>query len=458
MDFILLDILSLELALYVAFLILREAYHAPLAFDKELSLFLAEINISVTFFTEGYKDILRRGFLKEMTAVCKHMTLIAMVIILLLFFLHNNQKYFRQLLFMMIPLSILLMYLTRIALKTYLKKRYLTEKHATNVMVVGSKLQAEMMLGALQVPSVSIFRVVGVAVLDQDMKGKRLRGIPVSTNGEELIQYICSEVIDEVFISYPEDAEKEMEIIEKLVEVGIAAHLFVKNQVGALSHFEVETISGMRVMTCSSKPVSTMGIFVKRILDIVGGLVGLLLAFLIGLVVAPVIYAKSPGPVLFTQLRVGKNGRFFKLYKFRSMYMDAEERKKELMAQNSMQGHMFKLENDPRIIRGIGEFIRRTSLDEFPQFYNVLKGDMSLVGTRPPTVDEFEKYELHHKKRLCMSPGITGLWQVSGRNKITDFEEVVCLDASYIDNWSLELDIKILLKTMWVVLHHTGAR
>ena len=145
------------------------------------------------------------------------------------------------------------------------------------------------------------------------------------------------------------------------------------------------------------------------------------------------------------------------------MYLDAEERKAELMAQNKVKdGLMFKMENDPRIIggengKGIGNFIRKTSIDEFPQFLNVLKGDMSLVGTRPPTLDEWEKYELHHRARLAIKPGLTGMWQVSGRSDITDFEEVVKLDTKYIMNWSLGKDIKILLKTVWVVLKKKGS-
>lgn len=143
------------------------------------------------------------------------------------------------------------------------------------------------------------------------------------------------------------------------------------------------------------------------------------------------------------------------------MYMDAEERKKELMSQNRVQGGMmFKIENDPRIIggaKGIGNFIRKYSIDEFPQFWNVLKGDMSLVGTRPPTVDEWEKYDLHHRARLSIKPGITGMWQVSGRSEITDFEEVVQLDRDYITDWSIGLDIRTLFKTVWVVFDKKGS-
>jgi len=185
--------------------------------------------------------------------------------------------------------------------------------------------------------------------------------------------------------------------------------------------------------------------------------------------VAPAIYLSSPGPIFFAQERIGKNGKHFKMYKFRSMYLDAEERKAELMAQNRVDsGLMFKLDYDPRIIgcekrpdgtikKGIGNFIRDYSLDEFPQFWNCLKGDISLVGTRPPTVDEWEKYELHHRVRLAIKPGITGMWQVSGRSKITDFEQVVELDKQYIKNWTLWLDIKLICKTVVTVLRKDGS-
>lgn len=196
----------------------------------------------------------------------------------------------------------------------------------------------------------------------------------------------------------------------------------------------------------------------KRIIDIVFSLVGLLITLIVSMVIYPIINKQSKGPLYFKQKRVGKNGKVFEIYKFRSMYMGAEERKKELMDTNTVNSvHMFKLDNDPRIFP-FGQKIRNWSLDELPQFLNVLKGNMSLVGTRPPTLDEYEKYELHHFKRLNMKPGITGMWQVSGRSNITNFEEVVRLDIKYIREWSLLLDFKIILKTILVVLKRNGAK
>ena len=207
----------------------------------------------------------------------------------------------------------------------------------------------------------------------------------------------------------------------------------------------------------------------KRTLDIIGGLVGCVITGILFIFIAPAIYIQSPGPIFFSQPRVGKNGKIFKMYKFRSMYMDAEERKAELMDQNRVKdGLMFKLEFDPRVIgnkvlpdgtrkTGIGEFIRKTSLDEFPQFINVVRGELSLVGTRACLESEYAAYAPHHRARMAVKPGITGMWQVSGRSKITDFEEVVKLDTQYINEWSFGLDLKIILKTVKVVLTGDGA-
>ena len=192
-------------------------------------------------------------------------------------------------------------------------------------------------------------------------------------------------------------------------------------------------------------------------MDIIGGMIGIIVFSPIMLVTAIAIKLDSPGPVLFKQTRVGQNGRHFKIYKFRSMYIDAEERKKELMAQNEIAGGvMFKMKDDPRITR-VGKVIRKLSIDELPQFFNIVGGTMSLVGTRPPTLDEVEKYQTKQWRRISIKPGLTGVWQVSGRSNVTDFEEIVRMDVEYIDNWSLLLDIKILFKTVIVLLKHEDA-
>lgn len=217
-------------------------------------------------------------------------------------------------------------------------------------------------------------------------------------------------------------------------------------------------IGTIETLTSSLNHIHYRSLLFKRLCDIFFSLIGLVLTGLVAIIIYPIVRMQSKGPLIFKQKRVGKNGKVFEIFKFRSMYLDAEERKKELMAQNELTSDlMFKMDNDPRIFP-FGQKMRNWSLDELPQFINVLKGDMSLIGTRPPTLNEYEKYELHHFKRLAMKPGITGMWQVSGRSNITDFEEVVALDLSYIKNWSVWLDIKIFLKTIKVVLVKEGSK
>ena len=314
------------------------------------------------------------------------------------------------------------------------------------------------------------FRLAGLVLMDQDMTGKKKQGVPVVASAETAAQYVCQAWVDEVLIVPSESFQYPQELIEQFEETGVVIHMNlakVSNKPGKKQF--VEKIGNYTVLTTSMNYASARALVVKRLMDIAGGLAGCLLTALIFVIVAPVIYISSPGPIFFSQERVGKNGKRFKIYKFRSMYMDAEARKAELMKENKLgDGKMFKLDFDPRVIgnkilpdgrkkTGIGDFIRKTSLDEFPQFWNVLKGDMSLVGTRPPLPGEVSLYELHHRVRLAIKPGITGMWQVSGRSDITDFEEVVRLDKEYIDRWNIGLDVKILLKTVMVVFRRDGS-
>ena len=192
----------------------------------------------------------------------------------------------------------------------------------------------------------------------------------------------------------------------------------------------------------------------KRFIDILGALVGLAIAGLVAIPVAILMLLDSPGPLFFTQVRCGLKGKTFKIVKFRSMVVDAE--KKKHLVKNEAEGNIFKNENDPRVTL-VGRFLRKTSLDELPQFWNVLKGEMSLVGTRPPTVDEVEKYESHHWRRLDVKPGMTGEWQANGRSSVKDFEQIVRMDMSYQHKWSIAYDINLIWKTIWVVLNKSGA-
>lgn len=190
--------------------------------------------------------------------------------------------------------------------------------------------------------------------------------------------------------------------------------------------------------------------WMKRFIDIVGSLVGLVITGVLFIPIAVAIRLDSPGPIFFSQTRCGWMGKRFLIWKFRSMYIDAEAKKAELEKQNQVQGAFFKIDNDPRITK-VGRFLRRTSLDELPQFWNVFKGEMSLVGTRPPTPDEVERYEVPEWQRLDVKPGMTGEWQVNGRSSIRKFEDVIRLDLQYQKNWNLIYDLKLIFKTVAIL-------
>ncbi|MBE9174590.1 sugar transferase [Synechocystis salina LEGE 06155] len=194
----------------------------------------------------------------------------------------------------------------------------------------------------------------------------------------------------------------------------------------------------------------------KRCLDIAGAVVGLGLTALVAVPVAIAMKISDPGPLFYSQIRCGLYGRKFRIWKFRSMVVDADKLKHLVENEVNSDGRFFKNENDPRITP-VGRFLRKTSLDEFPQFLNVLKGEMSLVGTRPPSLDEVQLYDVHHWARLNVKPGITGEWQVTGRSSVKEFEDVVKLDVAYQQKWSFWYDLKLLFKTVQVVLKKEGA-
>lgn len=316
-------------------------------------------------------------------------------------------------------------------------------------------------------------QVHGIALLDADRNqiGTRIEGASVRTVGMNFLEWVRRDALDEVYVNIPyESTILMLPYLAELESMGVNIHLNVPliEMLGADGNAEkaarhpqlaksVEEPGGIFMVTLRATGRSFSDTVMKRCIDIVGSIVGLAISAPIIAVMAIPLKLESKGPLFFKQKRVGRNGRVFEMYKLRSMYIDAEEQKLKLSEQNEMNGLMFKITDDPRVTR-IGRFIRRTSIDELPQFWNVLKGNMSLVGTRPPTIDEYSRYKSYHKRRLSMTPGITGMWQVSGRSDINEFEEVVRLDVEYIDNWSLLLDIKIILKTIKIVFSNKGAR
>ncbi len=271
---------------------------------------------------------------------------------------------------------------------------------------------------------------------------------------DELEKIIHDNAIDYVYIMDHKSVEMYFKPhIEICLDMGITVGLIFDFYYSVDAHSYVSSIGNYPVLTYHTVVLNSVSRAIKRAMDVVGSMVGIIIFSPLMLATAIAIKAEDrKGPIIFKQIRVGLNGRQFHIYKFRSMYTDAEERKKELMKSNEMSSDfMFKMKDDPRITK-VGKFIRKTSLDELPQFFNVLIGDMSLVGTRPPTLDEVNKYETKFWRRVSIKPGITGMWQVSGRSKISEFEEVVRLDTIYIDKWDILLDFKIIFKTVIKVL------
>ncbi|MBG0789708.1 MAG: sugar transferase [Desulfovibrionaceae bacterium] len=286
-----------------------------------------------------------------------------------------------------------------------------------------------------------------------------IEGLPCLGTAEDLPRIIAEKDIDEVVFTVPGNVPFDFPAyLDVCKEMGLTCRIvpamFAPDD--GRWGLQVDSIDNIPALSIYGTTINASGLFYKRLLDLIGGAVGFALFCLMYLPIALAIKLESPGPVLFSQVRVGQNNRKFLLYKFRSMYADAEEHKQELMGQNEMEGHMFKMKDDPRVTR-VGRFLRKTSLDEFPQFINVIRGEMSLVGTRPPTVDEVSHYTKAERRRISMKPGVTGLWQVSGRNEINDFADVVRLDLEYIDGWRFFHDIEIVFKTIWVIFTKHGA-
>ncbi len=456
LDFTILDIACLLLALVIAYL-MRLGWHMPYATDpyERLAVILVLIDICVVFFFEPYNGILRRGHFQEVNASVTFCTIIFAGVLAYEVATKQTEIYSRKVIFAYWLISMVLVYLERFALKHIIRRRMENEKNLSVMILLTTAEYAKEMLQEFRNLQYRDFAVSGVIVIDQNLKGAKICGVPVVANADSCFEYLRTHVVDEVFIN-GNTRESSQALANELLEMGLTVHFNLVHMNALAPNKAVEKYGNYLVLTSSMKIASPRQIFAKRLMDIAGSLVGLFACGAAFVIFAPLIKLQSPGPVFFSQVRMGKNGRTFKIYKFRSMNVNAEAQKASLMAQNEMSGFMFKMERDPRIFP-IGRFMRKYSIDELPQFFNVLKGEMSLVGTRPPTVEEFEQYEMHHKARLGTKPGITGMWQVSGCSDIRDFEEVVALDTHYISQWSIGLDFKILFKTLQVVVTGKGS-
>ncbi len=451
-------IISYGVASYLRYGTLRSEYEIELY--NETLLFLILFSIVYTLMTNYSQDFIKRGYMIELVSSTKYHAIMLVAIGTYLFLTKNADPYSRLFLGYFFVCNYLLSIISHDVLKLAFRKYYSDSKIKQKTVIITTQESIQYVMKQMSKSMDYMHEIVGIVIWDaqEAVDVDSVEGVQVVGANKDYLKVMTHMVIDEVFIYLPKE---EKDVLSKLVRnleaMGVICHYAIDVANIDSKARVVETVGGFTVISYSMAELDYHKRMMKRLMDILAGLLGTILMLLMFPVLAIIIRAESKGPILFRQNRVGKNGRIFSIYKFRSMYIDAEERKKELMSQNQVKGLMFKLEDDPRITK-VGKFIRKTSLDEFPQFINILKGDMSLVGTRPPTVDEYEEYNYYYKRRLSMTPGLTGLWQVSGRSEITDFDDVVKYDLEYIDNWSLTLDMKIVLKTFGVVLFAKGSK
>lgn len=455
---ILLDLISVTLAYLLAVLLRFGSIGRFLRMEVHYTVwgYLMLFCVLYSVMIEWNRGFFTRGYMVEFIAILKYNMVMALGIGCLLFLVKIANDFSRLIFGYFVIANVCITYILHIIFKKYMLYYYRNSQSSDKVLIVTQDSCAKALMERVLRDKAWNYQITAAAIVDANRMGESVCDIPVVANGDNLFEIATQMILDEVFIYMPDASKAAIkEIIMDFETMGITCHYNVEMEELDLTGKTAGRFAGFAVMTFSLQYLDYRRMMIKRAMDIVGSIVGLLITAVFFPFVAAAVKLDSKGPVLFSQTRVGKNGRHIKIYKFRSMYMDAEEQKKNLREQNEMNGPMFKIGHDPRITR-VGRFLRKTSIDELPQFYNVLKGDMSLVGTRPPTVDEFEQYNVRYRRRLCITPGLTGMWQVRGRGRVTDFDEVMKYDLEYIDNWSLKLDIKILIQTVFEVLFRRG--
>ena len=460
LDFMIIDLLLLAGAYVLAFLIRHQWQIPGYLFNRfiQFGIILLIVYLLVSLIANAYKDVLHRSKWMELLQTVFQVGFTLVILLLYLYITKQSAVLSRWVFVLTAIFAIVLIWPIRVLWKHGLRMRLLRNNISgrEQMLLILEASSLESSTQEIFNKKYQTYDFCGIVTNDPNRVGEEIGGIPVVADINDLEGYVLANIVDDVLISL-DNTEMSALLIDYFLEMGIVVHMAIMNSDSPLPNARLDEIGDMFVLTTSFSAASPWQLVVKRIADIAGGLIGCLITGIAYLFVAPQIKKIDPGPVFFHQTRIGRNGRRFELYKFRSMYQDAEERKAELMDLNEMEGPMFKIKDDPRILPKIGKRIRDWSIDELPQFWNILKGDMSLVGTRPPTVEEFECYEPHHKARLAFKPGLTGLWQVSGRNRIDEFEEIVRLDTEYIKNWSLKEDLIIILKTFVVVFKRKGS-
>lgn len=399
-DFIILDMICLQIAFVLAYFIKNGNTHLYNDFlYRNMAIILEVADLMVLLIFSTLKGVLKRGHYQEFVKTSKHSFIVCLLAVLYLFTVQKGVFFSRFILFLTIGIYFILTYILRELWKRNIKKGVNSGKRR-KLLIVTSSTIADKVIENVEKNNYSRYDIVGFALLDKDLIGNQINNVSVVANNETVGMYACKEWVDEVLIVLPKEIAYPNTLIEQLTEAGITVHMNLAKVVNSPGKKQfVEKIGDYTILTTSINYASLNELFLKRVFDIVCGLLGCILTLIVCIFIGPTIYIANPGPIFFSQERVGKNGKKFKMYKFRSMYLDAEERKAELMKDNKLgDGKMFKLDFDPRVIgnkvmpdgshkTGIGELIRKTSLDEFPQFFNVLKGVSGIIEPTKKRLD-----------------------------------------------------------------------
>ena len=464
------DILALVASFLTAFLFRRDVVPAlsqslarkpmfGMEYYFPVFLLTALVMIGTLFATKGYRQTpgepLSGTFFRTLKAV-----FLALLLTLALAYLLKMTFMSRSFLLVFMALFLVLSTLARYLVTLGFRRSALRGKGARVILLAGAGASGRQVAQRILARAEMGLKLRGYLLLgnesEEDRQETAALGIPCLGPVEDLPQILEREVVDGVVFAGETRTLAGLEDLFLLCEdLGVdslvAANLFPH----LVAQVELERLEDLPLLRFTTVPHNHFALFLKRAMDVTGSALGLAVLSPLFALLALLIKATSPGPVLFAQERMGLNGRRFRCLKFRTMIVNAEERLAELQHLNEVDGPVFKIKRDPRITK-IGGFLRKASVDELPQLWNVLLGDMSLVGPRPPIPAEVEKYERWQRRRLSMRPGITCLWQISGRSNV-DFDRWMKLDLSYIDNWSLALDLVILLKTVPAVLTTRGA-
>jgi exopolysaccharide biosynthesis polyprenyl glycosylphosphotransferase len=435
----------------------QESYAALFPFPWYFNLLLAIFSIwPLLFYLTGlYRFWQGQGFWRETWGVFKAVFFSSLFLGFIVFLL-KYQFVSRIFIFFFAIFDFFFV----IAARTFIRKFILFFNRKIErfriILIVGTEERALSLAKDIEKHKDLGLRILGFLSTGETSPPQRLNGYSILGMAKDLPQLLEREVVDEIIFAISQEELKGMEGLFLLCEErGITARLAINFFPHVIAKTHLEELDGLPLLTFTTTPRNELLLILRRIFDF-GGSLGLIVIFApVFLLITLLVRLDSPGPIIYRQVRCGWNGRRFTFYKFRSMVQRAAERQSDLAPYNEMNGPVFKMKRDPRVTR-VGRFLRKTSLDELPQLINVLRGEMSFVGPRPPLPEEVEKYEGWQRRRLSMKPGITGLWQVRGRNRI-DFDQWMKLDLEYIDNWSLWLDFKILLKTIPVVLSGKGA-